>query len=148
MFSQNHHSRGKQGPSPSWDIPAFLRLLFSHKQYSNLGDWHFVQQLTAASSCMTQPHRSSAHVTMEKAALWCCCQGSAVQYASDPPLLVTLEPHREEGEMGKRHACLRVRHVQEDSRSEGLKIRRHFSRSAASELELLLLLLSPSLKGL
>lgn len=57
FFCEIHHLEGKSGPSPSWDIPAFLQWLFS----LNWG----LTFCSAASSCMTQWHRSSGHVTME-----------------------------------------------------------------------------------
>lgn len=63
FFSEIHRLGRKAGPTLSQDIPAFA--IFTQTIYSKLGDWHFVQQLTAASSCMTQWHRSSPHVTME-----------------------------------------------------------------------------------
>lgn len=41
FLSKIHHSMRKQGPSPSWDIPAFPQLLFSHRQYCKLGGLTF-----------------------------------------------------------------------------------------------------------
>lgn len=37
------------------------------------------------------------HGTHGEAAIWCCCQGSSVQYASDPSSLL-IEPQGEEGQ--------------------------------------------------
>lgn len=95
-FSARFIIHEREGLSPYWDIPAFLQLLFSHRQYTKLGDWHFAQQLTAASSCMTQWHRSSARVAIERQRYGVVAK-ALLSNTHLIPIVAVVEPHAEEG---------------------------------------------------